>query len=101
MMSQQHGTPAYLLFSTGLSFLVFAGFVWLAEVRGVQIGLFRTLGVNALAGYVLHSFTANAVARHLEHDSSASAVYAGFAVYFAATYLLLRLLEWTGIRWRM
>jgi len=101
MMSQQHGTPSYLVFSSGLSFLVFAAFVWLAQVRGVEIGLFRTLGVNALAGYILHSLTGNAVARHLQHDSPASAVYAGFVIYFVATYLLLRLMEWTGIRWRM
>jgi predicted acyltransferase len=101
MMSQQHGTPSYLVFSAGLSFLVFAVFVWLAAVRGVQIGFFGTLGVNALAGYILHSFTGNAIMRHLQHDSSASAVYAGFVVYFMATYLLLRLLEWTGIRLRM
>jgi predicted acyltransferase len=101
MMSQQHGTPSYLIFSAGLSFLVFAAFVWLAEVRGVRIAFFGTLGINALAGYILHSFTGDAVSRHLQHDSSAFAVYAGFVVYFTATYLLLRLLEWTGIRLRM
>ena len=101
MMSQQHGTPSYLIFSAGLSFLVFAVFVWLAEVRGVRIAFFGTLGINALAGYILHSFTGAAVGGHLQQDSPASTVYVGLAIYFVATYLLLRLLEWTGIRLRM
>ena len=101
MMSQQHGTPSYLIFSTGLSFIIFAGFIWLSENQGIQFSLFRTLGINALAGYILHSISAEIVAPHLKQNSPATEVYAGFVVYFLLVYLVLRLMEWRNIRLRI
>ncbi|MFO0918448.1 MAG: hypothetical protein U0872_09055 [Planctomycetaceae bacterium] len=101
MMSQQHGTLSYLIFSAGLSLVVFAFFVWLCQVQGVQIGVFRTLGVNALAGYILHAFSGQIVGKFLRPDSSSFEVYTGFAVYFLLVYLVLRLMEWRRIFIRM
>lgn len=95
MMSQQHGTPSYLVFSAGLSLVVFAAFVWLAERQGVQIGVFRTLGVNALAGYIAHSLVAGFVNDwlKLQSDSEWWRVYGGLLLYFVSVYAVLRLME--------
>ncbi len=101
MMSQQHGTLSYLIFSAGFSLIVFAFFVWLCEVRGVQIGVFRTLGVNALAGYILHAFSGQIVGRYLKPESPAVEVYTGFVIYFLLVYVVLRLMEWRRIFIRM
>ena len=102
MMSQQHGTLSYLVFSAGLSFVVFAAFVWMCEIHRIQIGMFRTLGGNALAGYILHSLIGGFISKSfLKKDSAALAVFAGFAAYFLLTYLVLRIMEWRGIRIRM
>lgn len=95
MMSQQHGTPSYLIFTAGLSFIVFAGFVWLAEQQGIQLGVFRTLGVNALAGYLLHSLADGFVNDwlKLQPESAWYFVYGGLALYFVLVYAVLRLME--------
>ena len=53
-MSQRAGSVTYLTFGAGLSLALYAGFVWAGDVRGFQIGVWRTLGSNALAGYVIH-----------------------------------------------
>lgn len=108
MMSQRGGTLSYLTFSAGFSLLVFTIFLWLADVRGVRLGVFRTLGVNALAGYmfadVAEPITQKLMAQFgapLAKDSPATTVLAAFALHFALIYLVLRLMEWRKIYFRM
>jgi predicted acyltransferase len=94
MMSQRSGSISYLTFGAGLSLVIFGVFYVLADVIGLKIGIFRTLGVNALAGYVLHDFTAEAVKKFLPHETTpANAMWIGFAVFFFVTWLFMRSLE--------
>ena len=53
-MSQRAGSVTYLAFAAGFAMAVYAGFVWLCDVRGKSSVLFAILGANALAGYLLH-----------------------------------------------
>ena len=53
-MSQRAGSVSYLTFGAGLSLAGYALFIWACDVRRWQIGIWRTLGTYALAGYVIH-----------------------------------------------
>jgi hypothetical protein len=60
---------------------------------GWQLGLFRTLGVNALVGYILHGIVAGTVKAFMPSDSPGWYVTAGFVLYFVIVYVFLRALE--------
>jgi hypothetical protein len=61
MMSQRAGTPAYLIFSAGLSCVVFVLFWLICDGAKLQLPLFRSFGKNALAAYVIHGFLGDAL----------------------------------------
>jgi predicted acyltransferase len=93
MMSQRAATISYHLFAAGLSLALFAAFRVACDYWGWQWGIFRTLGTNALAGYILHGIVGDAVEAFMPADSPAWYVAAGFLVYFAICYVILRWLE--------
>jgi predicted acyltransferase len=108
MMSQRAGTLSYLTFSAGFSLLVFTVFVWLADVKKIRVGVFRTLGVNALAGYMLADL-ASPIARKLvgafgaplSKQSPPLEVWTAFVLHFLIVYGVLRLMEWRKVYFRM
>jgi len=116
-MSQRSGSVSYLTFGAGFSLAVYALFVLACDI-GVgrifnpsgtdcnsvlqpptecnpvlQLGIFRTLGTNALAGYILHDLVAAAVKPWVPSDSPLWWIAAGCGVYLAICYVLLRYLE--------
>lgn len=93
MMSQKLGTWSYLVFASGFSLLVYLLFVLLCDVLPLRVGLFRTLGTNALIGYVIHQIVERSVRRFAPSDSPEWYVWSAFAVFFAITYLFIRHLE--------
>jgi predicted acyltransferase len=93
MMSQRSGSISYLTFGAGLSLALYGLFYLLADMIGLRIGIFRTLGVNALVGYVLHDLVGEAVKKFVPKDSPPTAMWIGFAVFFFVTWLFLRSLE--------
>ncbi len=54
MMSQRSGNLSYLTFAAGISLVVYAFFLWACDIKGWRLGLFRTLGTNSLAAFLLH-----------------------------------------------
>lgn len=54
MMSQRSGTFTYTTFATGLSLVIFALFLVIADGSHIESSVFRTLGTNSLAAYILH-----------------------------------------------
>lgn len=101
MMSQKVGTLSYLYFASGFSLLVYGLFVVLSDMLPVKIGLFHTLGTNALAGYVLHFLVERAVKPFAPGDSPAWYAWSAFAVFFAITWLFIRHLEKNNIYLKM
>ncbi len=93
MMSQRSGSISYLTFGAGLSMALYALFFVLSDMIGLKIGVFRTLGVNALAGYILHDMVGDAVKKFVPKDAPSIAMWIGFAVFFFVTWLFLRSLE--------
>ena len=67
------------------------------DIWGWQLGLFRTLGTNALVGYVLHGMVDGAVSPFIPKDAPGWYVTCGFLLYFGITYLFIRHLEKNGI----
>ena len=100
-MSQRAGSISYMIFSSGFSMLIFGVFVVLADQWKIKIGLFRTLGVNALAAYVLHDWVNGVVKEFVPKDSPIPYAFLGFLVSFTACYLMLRGFERQKIFFRI
>ena len=92
-MSQRSGSVSYLTFGAGISLAVYALFVLACDVGGWQIGIFRTLGTNALAGYIIHEMVNAAVKPFVPRDSPLWYALAGCSVSILICYLLLRGME--------
>lgn len=92
-MSQRAGSISYLTFSAGFSLAVLVFFIWLSDLRGIEIGVFRTLGQNALAGYILHGMTGEAIKPLVPLNAPAILATANFLLFFGLTYVIMRYLE--------
>jgi peptidoglycan/LPS O-acetylase OafA/YrhL len=92
-MSQRAGSVTYLTFAAGFSLAVYALFVVACDVGTMQIGLLRTLGVNALAGYILHDLVNEAIHPLAPRDSPLWYVLAATCASIAISYAMLRYLE--------
>jgi predicted acyltransferase len=101
MMSQRSGTVSYLTFAAGFSLAVFVLFHLGCDRLGWRLGLFRTLGTNALAAYILGGMVEEAVQPFVPRDAPGWEVAAAFALFFACAYLLARLLEKKGLLLRL
>lgn len=93
-MSQRAGSVSYVTFGSGFALAVFALFLVACDAgTPIQAGLFRTLGTNALAGYVIHDLVNDAITPFVPKDSPLWYVAIGFAASFGICYLFLRFLE--------
>ncbi len=92
-MSQRAGSVSYLTFGAGLSLAVFALFVWACDLRSFRLGIFATLGSNALAGYIIHDLVAEAIKPFAPKDSPLWFALAAFGVFLGITYIFVRYLE--------
>ncbi len=97
MMSQRGCTISYTIFSGGLSLVVYALFLWACDAMNWRLGIFRTLGTNSLAAYILSDIGSWIVSPYFPRDSS-SAIMAlvGFACLTLIVYGCCRLLERMG-----
>jgi predicted acyltransferase len=93
MMSQRSGSVSYQTFAAGFALAVFVLFYLACDRLGWRIGLFRTLGANALAAYVLGGMMEVALKLVVEREAPTWEVAAAFALFFAGAWLLVRILE--------
>jgi predicted acyltransferase len=100
-MSQRAGSVPYLVFGAGFSVALFAMFVLICDRWDVRLGLFRTLGTNALAAYVIHDLVDGAISPWTPRDAPLWYVLALFAVFFAISSLFVRYLERNSIYLRL
>jgi uncharacterized membrane protein len=92
-MSQRSGSVTYPLFGAGVSFVVLALFVLVSDIGGRQLGVFRTFGSNALAGYIIHGLVNSAVKPFVPRDAPLWYVLVGLAVSLGLCYAFVRNLE--------
>lgn len=92
-MSQRSGSITYLVFGAGFSLAVFALFVLASDIGRLRLGIFTTLGSNALAAYIIHGMVNTAVKPFVPRDSPLWWVVAGLVISMGTCYLFLRSLE--------
>ncbi len=92
-MSQRAGSVSYLTFGAGFSLAVYALFVAVCDGLGLQLGLFRTLGTNALAGYLIHDLVDEAFKPYAPKDAPLWFGLLAFALFLGICYLFIRHLE--------
>jgi predicted acyltransferase len=93
MMSKRVVSVPFVLMASGVACALYALFVIACDVRGCAVGVFRTFGQNPLAAYLLHAMVLAAVRPLVPNNAPLWYCMAGFAVFAAITYYLVRHLE--------
>ncbi|WP_010586845.1 heparan-alpha-glucosaminide N-acetyltransferase domain-containing protein [Schlesneria paludicola] len=93
MMSKKFPTLSYILCATGLSFLLYAAFVWFSDIRHFEIGIFRTFGTNPLLAYCINELAHSRFKNLLPGDAPLWYCLLAFVLYFGMIYACVRYFE--------
>jgi predicted acyltransferase len=93
MMVKRVVTVTFTLFSTGCALALYGLFVLACDRWGWQVDLFRMLGQNPLAAYILHHPVEKTVHAVVPKDSPLFWCLIGLVVFFWITMALVRYLD--------
>ncbi|MCA9010270.1 MAG: hypothetical protein KDB01_11015 [Planctomycetaceae bacterium] len=83
----------FTLFATGFGMFLYAIFIVVVDIGGLQLGVFRTLGQNPLAAYIIHEMLMRGFHGLTPDDSPIWWGLLVFAMFFVTTLLMVRYLE--------
>lgn len=83
----------FTLFSTGFGLFLYSLFIIVVDVGKLELGVFRTLGQNPLAAYIIHEMLLRGFGDMTPDDGPLWWGLLMFAVFFSLTYLMVRYLE--------
>ena len=86
--SQRSMTMTYPIFSTGLSFVVFAAFFWLADQKKINLPHLTILGMNPLVLYILQGVIIELHGDFLPENAPLWQALSGFLVIYLICYLV-------------
>jgi hypothetical protein len=93
VMDKRIVSPSFTLFSTGFAFALYGLFVLACDRAGWRFEMFRMLGQNPLAAYILHHPIERTIRALVPKDSPLPWCLIGLAVFFTLTLLFVRFLD--------
>ena len=96
MMSQRGATISYTTFTAGYSLVLFSLFLWACDSCKWQAGIFRTLGTNSLAAYLLHDVASWWISPWFPTSSGPVVVAIGFLCFSGFVYGICWIMEHRG-----
>ena len=91
--SQRSMTMAYPILATGISFIVFVFFYWLADIKKIEIPHLTLLGMNPLIIYILQNVLIEYYGEYLNKNSPVWQAVCGFIVIYLICFTVAKYLH--------
>ena len=93
MMSKRLVTLPFVLFTIGFTSILLSLFIVTCDRLKIQFSIFRILGANALAAYLIHHVLLESMKPLFPKDTPLWSILLGFAIFLTVLMLIMRSLE--------